>query len=157
MNYYNNILSIINTHLNDLKKEYTLSENETNKLQYDKIIAHNLSLIQQTKGINYLFDYLIKNNPCHIITQFEDTDYPNEYKTSIICIYINEFYVEHTNLINKLIQLNQYHLLKYKTNWKYFDTENEKFLDIFYGIINKIEHIKNQTEYQNLISEIEHI
>ena len=154
--FYKQIINHINNHINNLKEKYELYD-DTNETKYNKLIAHKLFLEQKTKGIKSLFDYLIKKNPMNIITEFEDTDYPECFMPSIIIVYINEFYTEHADLIDKLILLNQFHLIKYNKSWKYLDNEDENFFENFYEIINKIESIKNNEELQELINEINNI
>ena len=99
---------------------------------------------------------MIKDNPLFIITEFENTNYPIEAIPMLISMYINEFYDEHTNLINKLLLLNQYHQIKYKKSWKYLDNEDDKFFENFYEIIHKIETVNNE-QLQELIEEINNI
>lgn len=155
--YSKQLINHINNHINDLKEKYILLDDDTNKTKYNKLVAHKLFLEQKTKGIQSLFNYLIKKNPMNIITEFENVDYPECFMPSIISVYINEFYTEHADLIDKLLLLNQYHLIKYKKSWKYLDNEDENFFENFYEIINKIETIKSNEELQKLIIEINNI
>ena len=157
MTYYNQILLHINNHINDLKENYDLNNDDSDQLKYHKLIAHKIFTEQQAGRLESMFYHLIKDNPLHIITKFEDTKYPIKCIPTVISLYINQFYSEHTELINKLVLLNQYHLIKYKKYWKYLDSENEHFYENFYSIINKIETVDNNEKLQELIFEINNI
>ena len=157
-NYYNQALNYINDHINILKKNYDLNNDDSDDLKYRKLMAHKIFSEQQAGRLETMFYHLINDNPLHVITVFEKLDsYPIECIPQIICIYINEFYTEHTDLINKLMLLNQYYILKYKTPWKYLDNENEKFYENLYEIIYKIENIDNTEKLQELFTEINNI
>ena len=45
--YYNQILSHINSHINELKENYNLNNEDPDDLKYRKLIAHKLFTEQQ--------------------------------------------------------------------------------------------------------------
>ena len=155
--FYNQVLTHINSHINDLKENYDLNDDDTDIIKYHKLIAHKIFTEQQAGRLETMFYHLIKDNPLHIITEFEDISYSKGCIPMLISIYINQFYSEHTELINKLIILNQYHLAKYKKPWKYLDNEDENFYENFYEIIDKIRTVNSNEKLQELVSEINNI
>lgn len=157
LSFYNQVLIQIDNHINELKKSYNLKNDDSEHLRFHKLIAHKIFTEQQAGRLEKMFYYLIRNNPFHIITEFENTNYPTNYIPMIISMYINQFYSKHTELINKLILLNQYHLEKYKKSWKYLNNEDDKFFENFYEIIYKIENVNNNEQLQELITEINKI